>query len=122
MNERLFLISTNTILYCRHWQATVDFYRYRLQLPVTFTSDWFVEFQLTATTHLSIADERRARVKSSAGQGVTLTWQVEDIEQAWQTLSARRLTPGPIKEHPWGAWVFYFYDPEGHRLELWSKR
>ena len=64
------LLTTNIIFYCRNWQATVEFYRRTLALPVTFESDWFVEFRLAGGSHLSIADERRATVKSAAGAGV----------------------------------------------------
>ena len=110
----------NTILYCKKWQETVDFYRNRLRLPVNFASDWFVEFKLTETAHLSIADECRATIKSSGGAGITITLQVESITEAWQYLKNNGLTLEPIREHPWGAHVFYFLDPEGHRLEVWS--
>lgn len=116
------LSRVNTILYCRRWQETVRFYEDQLGLPVTFRNDWFVEFRLTETAHLSVADERRATIKSSAGAGITLTLQVEDIGAAWQYLAARGVNPGPVKAHAWGADVFYFFDPEGHRLEMWSPR
>ena len=121
MNHRPRLLSTNVILYCRSWRETVEFYRDRLQLPVTLSKDWFVEFRLTPSAHVSVADERRARIKSSAGQGMTLTWQVEDIEAAWQALHARGVAPDPIRDHPWGGRAFHFHDPEGHRLEIWSQ-
>ncbi|MCB0192422.1 MAG: VOC family protein [Anaerolineae bacterium] len=114
------LKTTNTILYCRKWAETVDFYRTLLELPVTFESDWFVEFQLSDTAHISIADERRAGIKSSGGQGVTLTMQVEDIQTIWEWLHSQGINVGPIKSHRWGAKVFYFFDPEGYRLEIWS--
>src|SRR5262245_8050192 len=120
MTHNFSLKSTNTILYCQYWSETVDFYQNQLQLPVTFASDWFVEFQLTGAAHLSVADERRATIKSSGGAGLTLTLQVDDADQAWQVLRQRGLTLGPLKNHAWGARVFYFFDPEGHRLEIWS--
>ena len=112
--------TANTILYCQRWQETVDFYRHTLALPVTFESDWFVEFRLTETAHVSVADERRARIKSSAGAGLTLTLQVDDIHATRQWLAQAGVNPGPIEAHAWGAAVCYFYDPEGHRLEIWS--
>jgi uncharacterized glyoxalase superfamily protein PhnB len=120
MTPPLTFATTNTILYCRKWQETVDFYRYGLQLPITHASDWFVEFKLTATAHISVADERRASIHSSQGAGITLTFQVADIRAAWQWLQENGLTPGPLQDHAWGAQVFYFHDPEGHRLEFWS--
>ena len=112
--------NTNTILYCKKWQETVDFYRYRLKLPINFASDWFVEFKLTETAHLSVADERRATIKSCGGAGITLTLQVESINEAWEYLHNNGLTLEPVQEHSWGAHVFYFLDPEGHRIEVWS--
>ncbi len=112
--------TTNTILYCKNWRQTVAFYQQCLQLAVNFRADWFVEFRLTDTAHVSIADESKASVKSCRGAGITLTLQVEDIDETWQYLQHNGVTPGPIKEHAWGARVFYFFDPEGHRIEAWS--
>lgn len=111
--------TTNTILYCRNWRETVDFYKDQLKLPVTAALDWFVEFELNAGSRLSVADESRASIKSSGGQGVTVTFQVADIEQTQQYLHESGLQPTPIKDHAWGARVMYLYDPEGNRLEFW---
>lgn len=119
--SNLFVFQTvNTILYCQHWQETVYFYQHGLHLPINFASDWFVEFLLTDTARLSVADERRATIKSSAGAGLTLTFQVADIQAAWQSLYTKGSAPGAIRAHKWGAQVFYLHDPEGHRLEFWS--
>ncbi len=122
MTEKFSLKSANTILYCKKWQETVYFYQHHLELPITFASDWFVEFQLTPTAHLSIANERRATIKSSDGTGITLTLRVENADETWQYLYDRGVKVGPVKDHAWGARVFYFFDPEGHRLEIWSSR
>ena len=110
---------TNTILYCRRWQATVDFYRDQLGLPVVFANDWFVEFELTPTSFLSVANAARATIDAVAGQGITLTWQVDDVAVSKAQLEAQGITTTPI-QHKWQARVCYCTDPEGHRLELWS--
>src|SRR4051794_31270024 len=86
MSNQFEFQTVNTILYCQRWQETVDFYQQCLNLPINFASDWFVEFSLTATARLSVADERRATIKSSTGTGLTLTFQVENIQKAWQNL------------------------------------
>jgi len=44
--NNLAINSTNTILYCKKWQETVDFYQHCLKSPIIFSSDWFVEFKL----------------------------------------------------------------------------
>ncbi len=112
--------ASNTILYCQAWAETVTFYRDLLALPVTFANDWFVEFQLTDTARISVADERQASVKSAYGDGITLALQVANADTAWQWLRARGVDVGPLRDHAWGARVFYFHDPEGHRLEVWA--
>lgn len=114
------LKTANTILYCRNWQATVDFYQNRLALPVHFASDWFVEFSLTGTSRLSIADERSASVKSAGGQGITLALEVADIRTAHRWAENAGLAPTALRRHPWNAEVFYLRDPEGHRIEFWQ--
>lgn len=114
------LKTANTILYCQHWQDMVRFYRDRMGLCVLFANDWFVEFILTPTSRLSIADQRRASVKSCAGQGLTLALEVEDLRAAHRFAENAGLTPTPMRKHPWNAEVFYLTDPEGHRVEIWQ--
>ncbi len=114
------VMTANTILYCRNWRETVNFYRQRLALPVTFETDWFVEFQISEGARLSVADERRATIQSAAGQGITLAMQVADADETWRRLTAAGLAPEPVRDHAWGARVFYLWDPEGHCLEFWS--
>lgn len=112
--------TANTILYCSQWQETVAFYRDHLGLPTTFASTWFIEFALTDTARLSIADERCATIKSSHGAGITLTFQVDDADALWAEFDQAKLKPTKCRTHAWGARTFYLRDPEGNRLEIWS--
>ena len=114
------LTRTNTILYCSHWQETVDFYRRLLRFPVAFENKWFVEFQLMDHSYLSIVDAARATIASVAGQGITLTWQVADLEGVHSYLQAQGIAATQI-QHIWRSRVFYCHDPEGHRLEFWAQ-
>lgn len=50
------IVCANTIVYCEKRTEAVAFYRTGLQLPVTVSRDWVVEFRLTDTARLSIAD------------------------------------------------------------------
>jgi predicted enzyme related to lactoylglutathione lyase len=113
--------SANIILYCRKWEETVAFYQSRLKLPVNTSNEWFVEFILTGTSRLSVADESRTSIKSGSGKGVTIGLQVADITTTRAQLEDVGLSPTAVKEI-WGAKVFYVYDPEGNRIELWSGR
>ena len=114
------LKTTNMILYCKEWEKTVRFYRDQLQFPINFSTDWFVEFRLGAISRLSIADEKRASVKSCGGKGITLALEVEDIEAVREYTEKIGLKPTVIRTHPWDARVFHLFDPEGHRIEIWQ--
>ncbi|MBE2223947.1 MAG: VOC family protein [Anaerolineae bacterium] len=119
-NSWITLQRTNTILYCRYWMETVHFYKKQLCFPVTFENDWFIEFQLTSASFLSIANSARASIADVLGQGVTLTWEVTDLEDAKEHLEMQGIATTPIQRR-WGALAFYCTDPEGHRLEFWTK-
>jgi catechol 2,3-dioxygenase-like lactoylglutathione lyase family enzyme len=110
---------SNTILYCRNWKTTVEFYRDVLKLVVNHETEWFVEFQLFDSTYLSIANAAGTSIESAAGRGITISFQVEAVEVSHGRLRNMGIETGPIKTI-WGSRGFYMFDPEGHRLELWS--
>jgi catechol 2,3-dioxygenase-like lactoylglutathione lyase family enzyme len=109
----------NTILYCRNWDDTVKFYRDVLELNVNLETEWLVEFQLIDNSFLSIANAAFTSIQSSKGSGITLSFQVENIDLAHRRLREIGIETGPIKVI-WGSRAFYILDPEGHRIELWS--
>lgn len=113
------IVCANTILYCEKWPETVAFYQTGLQLPVTVSKDWFVEFQLTETARLGIADASRTTWETTRGQGHLITFQVKDMEETRSQLCRAGLNPTPITTHAWGAKVMYLTDPEGNCLEFW---
>ncbi len=113
--------ATNTILYCRKWQETVEFYKTGLKLRVLSSNEWFVEFKLNEMSRISIANQARTSIDSSGGKGITVSLQVTDIDQTRAELMEAGVEPTPIKEI-WGAKAMYVWDPEGNRLELWSGR
>lgn len=113
--------AANTILYCKKWDETVSFYRDGLKLLVISSNDWFVEFKLNERSRLSVANEARASIKSGDGKGITISLQVDDIEQTQAELMEAGITSTPIKE-VWGSKAIYIHDPEGNRLEFWEGR
>ncbi len=112
---------TNTILYCRQWQATVGFYKEQLGLRINQATNWFVEFQLAENQFVSIADAAKSTIVPADGNGITLSWQVGDLTSAHRELNRRGIAVSPILPK-WGARVCYFHDPEGNRIELWSSK
>jgi catechol 2,3-dioxygenase-like lactoylglutathione lyase family enzyme len=113
------IIRTNTILYCQHWRENVAFYRDRLEFEIAFQNDWFVEFRLTPSAFLSIADQSRATLASTQGKGITLSLQVDDLHATHQAFAVDGLVPTEIRSQVMGADVFYLFDPEGTRIEFW---
>lgn len=114
--------TANTIVYCTKWKETVFFYKNQLQLRAATALDWFVEFELTASARLSIADVSRTSQEACGGRGMTIAMEVEDIAATHLFLENAGLHPPAIRNHAWGARVFYIHDPEGNRLEFWSPK
>lgn len=111
---------TNTILYCKKWHETVTFYKECFDLKPAFSNDWFIEFELSENSYLSVADDKKANIKSGSGVGITISFEVDNIDEIWQAFNGKGLTVEKVKNHPWGGRAFFIYDPEGTRLEIWS--
>ncbi|WP_040496570.1 VOC family protein [Ilumatobacter nonamiensis] len=109
---------TNTILYCTSWAETVAFYRDVVGLEVSMERDWFVEFAVGTAGFVSVADATRTTVRSADGAGLTLSWRVDDLSDAWDELVDCGADPSPIAEL-WGSMSTFVRDPEGNRIELW---
>ena len=111
---------SNIVLYCDRFADTLAFYRKALELEETHTTHWFVEFRIAGPSRLSLADRKHTKRKAAAGDGITLTFKVQDVEAARRELLEKGFSPDPIRRHPWGAKLFYLKDPEGHPLEFWE--
>lgn len=111
---------TNTILYARRWKETVAFYRDHLGFEIAFQCDWFVEFRLTQTAFFSVADQSRATIASADGKGITLSFQIDNLQAAHRGFIRDGLVPTEIRSQVMGADVFYLFDPEGTRIEFWN--
>ncbi len=114
-------LTTNVILYCQKWEETVRFYRDVLCLAPVFSLDWFIEFSLNEKSRLSIANQAKSSIKIPGQKGITITLQVANIDRIWDDFYRMKIDPTPIKIHPWNAKVFYIFDPEGHRIEIWQE-
>ncbi len=111
--------SSNTIVYCDDWSDVVDFYRDGLGLRITTERDWFIEFELRAGAHLSVADASRATVESGDGSGLTLSWCIDDVDSVVARLGATGLEPSDVVTR-WGSRCCYLFDPAGNRIEFWE--
>ena len=115
------ILSSNTIIYCEHWQQCVHFYRDILHLPVTFTrGTWFMELAVNEQARVSLADAARCTIDPGKGSGLTLSWQVGELEGLRAHLLEQGVTVTEITSHSWRAPWFYAWDPEGNRIEFWK--
>lgn len=113
--------SANTILYCENWEACVHFYKEILNFRVTFAKeDWFRELEMNSGARISVANVKRCTIPSSAGEGITLSWQVDELEPLRDHLLGNGIKVSEIKSHSWRAPWFYAWDPEGTRIEFWK--
>lgn len=110
----------NTILYTDRWVETVSFYGEALGLTVAFENDWFVEFDIGPGAFVSVADARRTSIQPGRGDGITLSWQVDDVHDVRAELLERGVETGAVGTR-WGAAVLDVFDPAGNRVEFWSE-
>ena len=107
------------MLYCSRWAETVDFYATTIGFDRSLENDWFVEFDLHDGAHLSVANADRATIAANGGDGLTLSWQVADLDAERSRLSALGVAVSAPTPR-WGALTAFLHDPEGNRIELWQ--
>lgn len=98
---------TNTILYCNRWEVTVAFYRDYLGLDVASQNEWLVEFSLTQTSFLSVADQSRTTMSSADGKGITLSFQIDDLKAVHRVFTSGGLSPTDVRSQVMGGNVFF---------------
>jgi len=110
----------NTIIYCKSWSECVAFYRDDLKFEVVFANEWFMEFKVNEAASLSVVDERRSLSGTASGEGVMLSFRVDDVNSVRSEMELLELDPTPIAT-VWDSPVFSIFDPEGVRIEFWSQ-
>jgi catechol 2,3-dioxygenase-like lactoylglutathione lyase family enzyme len=119
-------------LLVRDFDGCVAFYRDKIGLPVAMHIEHakFAEFQ-TGETALELYD--RGQMADIAGRStasdpdgavdrVLLTFQVDDVDAAYEELRAKGVAfDVPLTDRPdWGARTAHFRDPDGNLLELFQ--
>jgi catechol 2,3-dioxygenase-like lactoylglutathione lyase family enzyme len=116
------ILAANTIIYCNKWSESVHFYRDVLQLAISFQKDdWFIEFVVNGAAHLSIADAARCTIPPGNGIGLTLSFFVQDLRATQDIFTQHKIETTEIKAKGWRAPYFYVHDPEGTRIEFWTR-
>lgn len=121
-STKMKILAANTIIYCKNWPDSVHFYRDVLKLAISFQKDdWFIEFVVNGAAHLSIADAARCTIPPGSGVGLTLSFFVQDLRAAQATFTEHNVASTEIKAQGWRAPYFYVHDPEGTRIEFWTR-
>ena len=116
------ILAANTILYCRHWERSRHFYRDVLKLDISFQKDdWFMEFSVNGAAHVSIADATRCTIAPGDGAGLTFSFFVEDLPAVHVLFAGHKIATTEIRAQGWRAPYFYLHDPEGTRIEFWTR-
>lgn len=110
---------SNTILYCDRYKECLAFYGETLNLPISHSTDWFVEFKCGDNAFVSIADIKRSHQPSNIKEGITLSFCVDDVVATNESLIKKGVKTTPIKKI-WNAQSFFCYDPDESRIEFWQ--
>ncbi len=113
--------SLHTVLICEKWEECVSFYKDVLGFPIVYERDRFVEFEVTPGARIGILRPLDPDTPKPSKERVILSLCVPDIEEAHAKLSTLYPDLPTIRKHPWGPRLFEFRDPEGWRIEFWSK-
>ena len=103
------------VLRCRDLDASRAFYE---QLGLAFRAHTHGAGPLhyAAESPTFVLELYPATTDTAADQ-TGLGFTVNDLPALHQRLTTAGLTPGPIRQHPWGT-TFVLRDPDGRRIEL----
>ncbi len=91
------------------------FYRDALELPIRYSSDEYVEFDLSPAT-LAL---HRTETPEDSTRGVGIFLVVEDVEALVERLRNKGLKPiQPLTDQDFGYRTVMYTDPFGNRVEL----
>lgn len=107
-------------LYVEDLEKSVAFYRDVLGLTLTRQGEGWANFNIVKGQRFELLAGGKAssEAKGADRQSIVPGFQVDDLEQAMQSLSAKGMRfIGEIGEYRGSRWV-EFLDPEGNRLEI----
>jgi catechol 2,3-dioxygenase-like lactoylglutathione lyase family enzyme len=112
--------SFHTVLFCREWDACVNFYREVLGFEEVAARAGFVEVQVTPESRIGLLRHKEGDAAANLYTSMILSFKVGNVVQMHQILSKRCKGVTKLRRHPWGARLFELRDPEGRRLEFWT--
>ncbi|MEW6181280.1 MAG: VOC family protein [Chloroflexota bacterium] len=109
-------------VYVRDWERAKQFYADVLQWPVAYQDDTigWVEYGAEGQTHFAISRWDDPQSLPPQGLGATITFTVEDAEQATRLLRQKGVVCDEPINIPGVVLYGTFYDPEGNRFQMAS--
>jgi catechol 2,3-dioxygenase-like lactoylglutathione lyase family enzyme len=103
-------------LWATKYDEMVAFYRDKLELPVEYSNENFIQF---ATQGTKLYIHRLGEAPLLREHAIEIHFDVPDVDVAYQALVARGVEfEAPPANRPWGARMAVFRDPEGYALEI----
>lgn len=120
---------THTCLITSDVERLKRFYIELLQVPPSLDVESYVEFEMEGRTYLAIFDiEAQNRMSNepaieSMNKSFILEFQVEDAVKEFESVSAMGVDIiKPLTTQSWGNTSFWFKDPDGNFLNIYSKK
>ena len=110
-------LRTGQILYVRNYEACLDFYGDKLQLPVQFANEALTCYDFHGTYLMVEREDRTEYLELPADQPKTFTClrlNVADVKAAAEATAALGINID-YQEHSWGT-VAKFKDPDGNLI------
>jgi catechol 2,3-dioxygenase-like lactoylglutathione lyase family enzyme len=103
-------------LWAVKFNEMVTFYKEKLELPVEYSDENFIQF---ATQGTKLYIHRLAEAPPLREHAIEIHFDVPDVDSAYQALVAQGIEfEEPPANRPWGARMAAFRDPEGYALEI----
>ena len=104
------------------WERSLEFYSKTLGMPVSLATPEIGWAELdTGEAHLALerVDPKDKEAVALVGRFVSVSLQVDDIQDLYETLVSRGVDfVEPPEKQPWGGTLAHFRDPDGNVLTL----
>ncbi len=100
----------------RDMARSVHFYREVLGLEIIYGGELaaFTSFR-AAGAHDAILNLEHGEFSDGWGR---IIFHVNDVDELWAYLKAKKFDPRPPRNAPWGERYFHLHDPDGHELSF----
>lgn len=99
------------------------FYERHFAARVVFDCGWYVNLRIGGDGDSIQFMEPQDGMPRFGGAGVTLNFQVGDVDAEYERLTSEGLeVVMPLEDHPWGDRGFAVVDPIGNSVYLYSER